>query len=87
MKPGLFILLFLSVSGISFAQDSTWSLAYKVKSTDLLIGISWQGNTTTNKTYRYYEVGIGRGSYTYDMEGGGDLLFIYRKKYMLAIKL
>lgn len=54
------------------AQDSTAKRSLfwgTVRSTDLLLGIHWQGSTKHNKTLCYYEIGIAKGKYISWFEG------------------
>jgi hypothetical protein len=70
MKPVVPVLLVL-IYNTSFAQDTTYRrspLFYTMRSTDLLIGVHWQGNSRDDKTLRYYEIGLARGKYISTME-------------------
>ncbi len=40
-----------------------------VRSTDLLLGVHWQGNSKNSQTLRYYEIGIAKGKYVSWFEG------------------
>ncbi len=64
MKFSFLILILLSFLGI-FAQDraSNRSSSLVDKSTDLLIGMNWQGNGDDKKLSRFYEIGIAKGRY------------------------
>lgn len=67
--PFLILVLVLSFRhGLS--QDTTLPsrLFYTVHSTDVLLGIHWQGNARENKMFRYYEAGLAKGRYVSTME-------------------
>jgi hypothetical protein len=66
MRPSLLLVVIFISSTKLVAQDSTsgksrWD--WKINSTDLLLGVHWQGNTRDEKMIRYYEIGIAKGRY------------------------
>jgi len=75
MKRMVTVLLVFVLAYRSHSQDSTFMLCYRVRSTDLIIGMNWQGDgrevAKNEKTYRYVEIGIGKGSYNMCICGGG----------------
>ncbi len=80
----IFIFIFLAVITV-FTQDT---IAFKpplyqeINSTDILIGVHWQGNTRTNKTFRYYEIGMAKGRYISHMHGvTGSAFYISEEMY------
>ena len=84
MKTAVFIWLFMFLAGNAHAQDSVSRyLRFKtVTSTDLLLGVHWQGNTREEKTYRYYEIGIAKGRYVHHPHGvTGGAVYVSEEVY------
>jgi hypothetical protein len=82
MKPGLIVLVLTFLLVNAYAQDSINHTYKLIRSTDLILGINWQGNTRDNKTYRYYEIGIGKGQYAQGVDfGSGGAVYISEEMY------
>ena len=87
MKSVLTFALLVFFASTLLAQDSTvvrhlpfWKT---VRSTDLLFGVHWQGNTKQNKTLRYYEIGIAKGKYVSWFEGfSGAAIYASEEMYL-----
>jgi hypothetical protein len=61
----ILVVIFIPLHGL-VAQDSTYqksSWDWRIQSTDILVGVSWQGNAREEKMRRYYEIGVARGRY------------------------
>src|SRR5215216_5159608 len=68
------------------AQDEGVRLVRNIRSTDVLLGIHWQGDgresVKDEKTYRYFEIGIAKGKYTEGIcSGAGGAVYISEEMY------
>lgn len=70
MKPCLFSIFLFMLPDTFQAQDKDLTNLFRTyKSTDLLVGINWQGNTRENITSRYYEIGLAKARYIFHHHG------------------
>ena len=86
MKPLLIVSLFFILVTRLHAQDSSFRRQQVIRSTDILVGISWQGDgregAKNEKMYRYVEIGLGRGKYSFGICGGGaSAIYISEEMY------
>ena len=85
IKRKLFVWLLALITNKSGAQDSTKfpRLFKTVTSTDLLVGMNWQGSTKAEKTYRFYEIGLAKGRYLYHPHGvTGGAIYISEEVHL-----
>ncbi|MFL5811280.1 MAG: hypothetical protein ACJ749_17290 [Flavisolibacter sp.] len=75
MRTLLIALCFLVCSGSVRGQDTSSRYIRFVRSTDLLVGVHWQGDgresAQNEKKYRFVEIGFGKGKYNFSICGGG----------------
>jgi len=86
MKRLLTVTLFFFLATRLHAQDTSYRLVHFVRSTDLLIGVHWQGDgresAKNEKMYRFIEIGVGKGNYNFSICGGGaSSLYISEEMY------
>lgn len=67
MKALLIVLAISAQATGLHAQDSSFRLAHHIRSTDILLGIHWQGDgresAKNEKMYRYFEIGLAKSSH------------------------
>jgi hypothetical protein len=87
MKSGLLTISSVLISTMVLGQDSVFHIPGSVRSTDIIVGVHWQGNAKERNgenapMYRYYEIGIGKGLYTGGVcIGGSSLIYISEEMY------
>jgi hypothetical protein len=86
MKPLLIVLSVLLLSNYVDGQDTSFRLVRSIRSTDILIGVHWQGDARESakdeKMYRFIEIGVGKGRYTSGIcSGAGGAVYISEEMY------
>ena len=82
MKPVLLLTMVLLWNGVQ-ARDTIPVFNKEIRSTDIVLGIHWQGNARENITYRYYEIGVGKGRYIHHRHGvTGGAIYMSEEIYL-----